>query len=161
MAKTLRLTGLLGITLLFGALGNSGFSLAEELPVTMVHREVVKFPPQLREQFLANMRDHLLAVSQIQAALGDGQFSKAAEIAQTRLGIEAASSSACKPGMEHMNPFSQFMPEEMRKAGRKMHNAADQFARNMQAADYRAAWSALSNVTQACVGCHASYQIER
>lgn len=160
MARTLGVASLpLIILLLIGTWGNSGFALAEELPVA--HRVVVKFPPPLREQFLANMRDHLLAISQIQVALGEGQFSKAAEIAQTRLGIEAASSSACKPGMKHMSPFTQFMPEEMLEAGRKMHNAADQFARNMQAADSRAAWSALSNVTQACVGCHASYQVER
>ncbi len=37
-------------------------------------REVVKFPPQMREHILSNMRDHLLALSEIQDHLGQGHF---------------------------------------------------------------------------------------
>jgi hypothetical protein len=122
-------------------------------------RVLVKFPPKMQKHFLAGMRDHLAAVSQIQTALAEGKFDKAGQIASMRLGMSAPSSAACKPGMEHMNQMAKLMPDDMRKAGRRMHDAADQFAVDVKSADYRTAISSLSKVTQACVMCHAEYRV--
>jgi len=123
-------------------------------------RILVKFPPKLQQHFLTNMRDHLAAVSQIQTALAEGQFDKAGRIASMRLGMSAPSSAACKPGMEHTNQMAKLMPADMRKAGRRMHDAADRFAAEMKSTgDYRAAISSLSKITQACVMCHAEYRV--
>lgn len=44
-------------------------------------RVTVEFPPAMKEHTLANMRDHLLAIAQIQEAMADGQYDKAAQIA--------------------------------------------------------------------------------
>lgn len=52
-------------------------------------RTLVRFPAQMQEHFLATMRDHLAAVSQIQTALAEGQFDKAGRIASTRLGMNS------------------------------------------------------------------------
>ena len=52
---------------------NAGSSLLD--PRTLVH-----FPEQLRIHTMANMRDHLLALQEIQEALSREQFEKAGEI---------------------------------------------------------------------------------
>ena len=123
-------------------------------------RTLVRFPPELQQHFLANMRDHLAAVAQIQTALAEGQFDEAGRIAGARLGMDSPSAAACKPGMEHMSQMAKLMPAGMRKAGRRMHDAADRFAAEMKSAgNYRAAISSLSKITQACVMCHAEYRV--
>ncbi len=52
---------------------------------TMDTRELVKFPPQMIEHTLANMRDHLLALQEINDALAQGLNDKAAKVAEERL----------------------------------------------------------------------------
>lgn len=154
-----------------------GTALAGMPPIQEDSRTEVKFPPMMRENFLGNMRDHLAAISEIQAALGQGNFKLAADIAKSRLGMDAPSSMACKPvmnlvdGMAHMNGMSpmnemtpenemtKYMPEGMRTAGRAMHRAADQFAADAGAGDYRAVIASLAKVTQACASCHAHYRV--
>lgn len=134
--------------------------------------ETIDLPPAIRTQFFANMRDHLLAIHEIQAALGAGQFEHAADIASSRLGLKAASSAACrmkKPGM--MQPrddadnsaLSKFMPKPMHKIGYKMHTAADNFAAvaRSSSGDYRKAIGALSQVTEQCTACHANFRVSR
>ncbi len=136
--------------------------------------ETINLPPAIRFQFFANMRDHLLAVSEIQAALGEGKFEQAADIASSRLGLNASSSAACrmqKPGMSHPlshkdnSSLAKFMPPEMHEIGFKMHSAADKFALDARNAaanrDYPAALSSLANITRQCVACHAHFRIAR
>lgn len=132
---------------------------AEISPMQKGQRTEVKFPPTVREHFLRNMRDHLAAISEIQAALGQGDFKLAGDTAKGRLGMGAASSMACNPAKAHMSGMTQFMPEGMRKAGRAMHHAADQFAVDAAAGDYRRAIASLSKVTHACAACHAQYRV--
>ncbi len=135
---------------------------ASPLPELKPERHAVKLPRDLRESFLENMRDHLSAVSEIQAALAEKNFDKAAEIAKNRLGLDAPSSAACRPGME-MADLAKFMPENIRAVGFKMHSAADQFAVDAKNAgtdsDYRAVIDSLSKVTRQCVSCHTQYRL--
>lgn len=147
--------------LLAGLLLCAGAVQADTPPMQAPERTEVKFPPAVRDHFLENMRDHLAAVSQIQAALGEGNFALAATTAKERLGMDAPSSMACKPGMAHMSGMAEFMPDGMREAGRAMHRAADQFAADARGADYRTAIASLSRITQACVACHAKYRVAR
>lgn len=70
----------------------------------------VEYPPAMKEHTLASMRDHLLAISQIQEAMGNEQYNKAAEIAETRLG-----QTALKDHHAHEN--AKFMPKGMQKIG--------------------------------------------
>ncbi len=138
-------------------------------------RTGITLPPEIREQFLMNMRDHLSAISEIQAALAEGRFYQAADIAENRIGLGAPSSEACRmsdmamhheesPGPRTDNSaLSKFMPEAMHKIGFRMHSAADQFAldaRNAaKARDYRMAIASLSRVTTQCVACHAGFRL--
>ncbi len=136
-------------------------------------RQTVHFPPEMRQHILANMRDHLQALSEILSAMSSTNYAKAAQIANTRLGIDSPSAEGCegddlagaprmqKPGnMDHQ--MSQFMPEGMRTIGLEMHQSARSFA--VQAAtasktgNAKPALAALSRVTQQCTACHAAYK---
>lgn len=118
-------------------------------------RELVNLPAPMRQHMLANMREHLLTVSEIQRALGAGEFQRAADLAEKRLGL----SSLAAHGAAHMAPF---MPKPMQDIGTQMHKAASQFSILAQEAgadgNVGRAVGALSKVTEQCVACHAAYR---
>lgn len=115
-------------------------------------REYVEMPPMMREHMLGNMRDHLLTINTIINAGSQGEWDKAADLAEQRLGL----SSLDDHGAKHMG---KVMPKGMREAGQRMHHAATAFALKAQEGDADAAWQALGKVTGACVACHAGYRI--
>ena len=107
------------------------------------------------QHMLSNMRDHLLAITEIQRALGAKDFQRAGEIAEKRLGLTSLGTH----GAAHMAPF---MPKAMQDIGTQMHRAASQFALVAQDAgadgNVTKAIGALSKVTEQCVACHATYR---
>lgn len=119
-------------------------------------RQSVELPELMREHMLANMRDHLRAIEEIQRELSRGSFDVAASIAETRLGMSSLGSH----GAEHMAPF---MPEDMRALGTEMHRAASRFATLAQEIevtdDLPAALEALSDLTARCNACHAGFRV--
>jgi hypothetical protein len=120
-------------------------------------REFVRFPPELVEHTIANMRDHLVALEQINQALARGEPDKAAKVAEERLGM----TSLRLHGAEEV---AKYMPQGMQEAGTAMHKAASRFAIEAQNVDVtgelRPALGALGEVMSACVGCHASYRLK-
>ena len=120
-------------------------------------REFVRFPDALRQRTLANMRDHLLALQQIQEALVRGQEDAAARIAEQRLGMSSL-------GLHEAHEVAKYMPEGMQAAGTEMHRSASRFAIEAQntgvTGDLKPALEALSKVTAACVSCHAAYRLQ-
>lgn len=138
------------------------------------NRQLVDFPPQMREHNLANMRNHLQALSDILAAMSARRYAEAGRIAETRLGMDSPAAAGCKdntspdgaqmsmaPSMEHQ--MAMAMPEAMRKLGLDMHMAASTFAVEARKAgktgDAQPALAALSRVTQRCTACHANYKV--
>ncbi len=119
-------------------------------------RQLVDFPEPMRIHTIANMRDHLLALQEIDVALSKNDFDRAAKIAEQRLGM----SSLELHGAAHIAPF---MPEGMQDIGTRMHRAASRFAVEAQNAsasnDVRPALAALGGVMQQCVACHATYRL--
>jgi hypothetical protein len=120
-------------------------------------RQAVPMPPQLKTHMLANMRDHLAAMGEIQAALAGGKFDEAADIAESRIGM----SSLEGHGASHVAPY---MPKPMQEIGSAMHRSASRFARTAQEAQLEGgvprALRALSDLTQQCVACHAAYRLQ-
>ncbi len=120
-------------------------------------RQPVEPPAMMRAHMLANMRDHLAALAEIQAALGAGQYEQAADVAEQRMGM----SSLERHGASHMAPY---MPKAMQDIGTNMHRAASRFARVAQEAgvakEPARAIAALAEVTQQCVACHASFKLK-
>jgi len=119
-------------------------------------RQPVPMPPAMHVHMLANMRDHLVAMGEIQAALAAGKYDHAADIAETRIGL----SSLEAHNASHMAPY---MPKPMQELGMTMHRAASRFARIAQetAVDNNLprALGALADLTQKCAACHASYRV--
>ena len=120
-------------------------------------REFVRFPNSLREHTLANMRDHLLALQEIQEAIGRGQEDVASRVAEQRLGMSSL-------GLHGAQEAAKHMPQGMKDAGTEMHHSASRFAVAAQNAgvtgDLKPAIEALAKVTAACVACHASYRLQ-
>ena len=118
-------------------------------------RQLVELPEMMRQHMLGNMRDHLQAIAEIQQQLSLGNFDKAGEIAEKRLGM----TSMAAHGASHMAPF---MPQQMQEIGTQMHHEASRFAIIAQESavdgDAKRALAGLSLVTQQCVACHASYR---
>lgn len=119
-------------------------------------RQPVDMPDRMKVHMRANMRDHLLAVTEIQPALAAGRYDQAADIAEQRLGMTSLEAH----GARHM---AGMMPEGMRAAGTAMHHAASRFTRAAQEAavtnDLPRALAGLAEVTQQCAACHAGYRL--
>jgi hypothetical protein len=121
-------------------------------------RQAVRFPPMLREHTLANMRDHLATLQQLQAALAKNDYETASRVAEERLGL----GSLPLHGAHDVAPH---MPQPMQEMGTAMHRAASRFAveaTNASATgDVKPALAALSDITAKCVACHAAYRLEK
>jgi len=115
-------------------------------------RTKVDLPAMMKTHMLGNMRDHLLALHDIQVALAKGQLDKAGDIAETRIGMSSMDSHDAS----HMAPF---MPKGMQNIGTEMHHAASRFAMTASEGDLPRSLDALSKVTEQCVACHMSYRV--
>jgi len=129
------------------------------LPVAQAadSRQQVELPAPMREHMLANMRDHLTALTEIQLALAAGKYEQAADVAESRIGM----GSLERHGASHMAPY---MPKAMQDIGTNMHRAASRFSRvALEAAlakEPTRAIGALAEVMQQCVACHAGFRIK-
>jgi hypothetical protein len=112
-------------------------------------RKKIRLPETMRAHMLANMRDHLTALHEIQVVLAAGKLDQAADVAEARLGM----SSLALHGGAHMAPY---MPQAMQDIGTEMHRAASRFAHE---GDLKKALADLGDVTQQCVACHAGYRV--
>lgn len=119
-------------------------------------RQLVTMPAPMVRHMLGNMREHLQALGDIQRFLAKREFQKAAETAETRIGL----SSLAAHGAAHMAPF---MPQAMQDIGTQMHRAASRFALVAQEAgaddNMARALEALSAVTAQCVACHSAFRV--
>ncbi len=115
-------------------------------------RQLVELPSMMQQHMMGNMRDHLTAINEILHHMAADRLEQAAQVAESRLGM----SSLELHGASHM---AGFMPQEMRQAGTAMHRAASRFALKAQEGEALPAYRALSDVTAACVSCHAGYRI--
>jgi len=120
-------------------------------------RQLVSFPDAMRAHTLASMRDHLLALAQIQEALANQAFDQAAELAEQRLGMSSLQAHGA-------HESSRFMPQDMQDIGSSMHRSASRFAIEAQNAavtgDLAPVLAALAGTTRACVACHAGYRLQ-
>jgi hypothetical protein len=109
----------------------------------------------MQQHMLANMRDHLTVLAEVQKALSEGAFEQAGDMVEKRLGISSLKSH----GASHM---AAYMPKPMQEIGTQMHKAASQFALIAQESavdgDLKRPLQGLSKITQQCMACHAAYR---
>ena len=142
-------------------------------------RQLLNYPPDVRVHALANMRRHLQALAEIMDAFANAKYIEAAEIADTRLGMDSSGAAGCRPDTLKMDmktmPMSEFdhlnhqmallMPEKMRELGQNMHRSANEFAVKARDAgkdskNVTAAAVALAKIAQQCAVCHESYRMQ-
>jgi hypothetical protein len=120
-------------------------------------RQAVAFPAPMKEHTLTNMRDHLVALAEIQEALANGAFDRAARTAEQRLGMSSL-------GAHGAHEVARVMPQGMQDIGSLMHRNASRFAVEAQSSsatgDLKPALAALARVTQTCTACHSAYRLE-
>ena len=120
-------------------------------------RIAVDFPEPLRSHTLANMRDHLLALQEIQQALAEGAYDRASDVAEKRLGMTSLRAHGA-------HDVAKFMPDGMQATGTAMHRAASRFAVEATNAgatgNAKPALAALAGVMSQCVACHANYRMK-
>jgi cytochrome c556 len=133
-------------------LASSLILLAQTCDADEDTRIKVDLPAMMKTHMLHSMRDHLLAVHEIQTALAKGEFDKASDIAENRIGMSSLESH----NAAHMAPF---MPEGMQNIGTEMHHAASRFAMTASEGDLSRSLAALSKVTAQCVACHMTYRV--
>jgi hypothetical protein len=119
-------------------------------------RHLVTMPDMMQEDMRANMRDHLLAISEIQSGRATSHYDQAGGTAEQRLGMTSLEAD----GSRHM---AGMMAEGMQTIGTALHHAASRFAITAQevsvSGDLHRALSALAEVTQQCVACHAGLRL--
>lgn len=113
-------------------------------------RMAIEFPEKIKQAMMERMRRNLSDVHEIQKALAESDFDRAAHVAEFSLGL-----SSLGPHNARQAPF---MPEPMQHMGMEMHRASSRVARAAQEADTTKALQGLSEVTGLCVGCHALYR---
>ena len=115
-------------------------------------RQLVEFPEMMRE----NMRDYLLALTEIQQHLALEEYEKADTVAENRLGT----SSLEGHGASNM---ARFMPTGMQQIGTQMHKVASRFAIIVQEGGLEGSTpkiaEGLAGVMQRCVDCQSSYRV--
>jgi hypothetical protein len=119
-------------------------------------RVPVVFPAELRQHTLTSMRDHLLALQEVQEALARGSFDRAADVAERRLGMSSLPAHGS-------HEVAKYMPKGMQDIGSAMHRSASRFSVAALDAgatdDLGPVLSALAEVTANCVACHAAYRL--
>lgn len=121
-------------------------------------RELVRYPRPVYESTLANMREHLRGIHNVQRLVGEGKYAEAAEAAERGMGM-GHNHGAEGNGAEH-----QFMPPGMMALGSGMHGAASDLATALRDAevtdDLKAVFAAMGKVTANCVACHDAYRLQ-
>ena len=121
-------------------------------------RELVLYPRPVYESTLANMREHLRGIHNVQKLVGEGRYSEAADAADRGMGM------GHNHGAEGNAAEHQFMPQGMMALGSNMHRSAAELATTLRdtevTEDLQAVFAALGKVTANCVACHDAYRLQ-
>jgi len=112
-------------------------------------RAPVPLLPMMANHQKQNMRDHLVAVQEIVAALGSDDYA-AVERAASRIGTSDQMTQSCS----HMGAAAPGFTEQ----ALAFHQTADRIAQAARDGDRARVASELATTLQACTGCHATWK---
>lgn len=147
-------------------------------------RTMVEMPDKMQQRFLSKMREHLITLDSIVAALAENNMQKAADIADNQLGMwhgkrrgkgpDIAQHHECAEGektgghhghqheghdQQHGKGFGKMMPPAMRAMGQQLHQAASHFSTVTREGNQQKSLQALQKITSACIACHQIYRV--
>jgi cytochrome c556 len=114
-------------------------------------RQPLKILPMMAQHQKQNMREHLVAVQEIVAALSVNDFSGVEQAAQP-LGYSPKMAAMCDNLGAATPGFSE--------RGKAFHHTADGIAEAARKQDQAAVMVALSKTLETCTACHAMYRQE-
>lgn len=116
-------------------------------------RTQLDLPPDVRVQFLEEMRNHMAALDGVVQLLAAGQPKEAGALARKEM------------AMGHGRGFGRYMPIEFREFGLAYHRSAEEFARlteTLPAKPSAEQWvelmGSLGAITAKCAGCHGAFR---
>jgi hypothetical protein len=124
---------------------------AESLKTDM--RKFVEMPEQARQVLREDMLDQFAVLNEIIEYLARNNYTAAAEVAENGMG-----QSLRRRNQEREFGPGRYMPEEMRRMGWELHEAASNFALVAKRQHPQATYGALQKITEACIACHYSYR---
>jgi hypothetical protein len=116
-------------------------------------RKFVEMPEQARQMLREDMLDQFAVLNEIIEFLALGKYTAAAEIAENGMG-----QSLRRRNQQREFGPARYMPEEMRRMGWELHQAASDFSLVARRGNSQAAFGALQKITEACIACHYSYR---
>ena len=119
-------------------------------------RQLATLPPPAQETLRQEMLANLVALNEILGLVAADKIKEAGIVAEQQLGLSAQGKNRDKPFEARPGPH---MPAAMHALGIEGHRAASEFAKAAQTGDRNRAMALLPNLTNACVGCHASWRI--
>ena len=124
---------------------------AETLKTDM--RKFVEMPEQARQMLREDMLDQFAVLNEIIEFLALNNYTAAADVAENGMG-----QSLRRRNQEREFGPGRYMPEEMRRMGWSLHEAASNFALVAKRQHPQATYGALQKITEACIACHYSYR---
>jgi hypothetical protein len=124
---------------------------AESLKTDM--RKFVEMPEQARQVLREDMLDQFAVLNEIIEYLARNNYTAAADVAENGMG-----QSLRRRNQEREFGPGRYMPEEMRRMGWDLHEAASNFALVAKRQHPQATYGALQKITEACIACHYSYR---
>ncbi len=124
---------------------------AESLKTDM--RRFVEMPEQARQVLREDMLDQFAVLNEIIEYLALNNYTAAADVAENGMG-----QSLRRRNQDREFGPGRYMPEEMRRMGWDLHEAASNFALVAKRQHPQATYGALQKITEACIACHYSYR---
>ena len=116
-------------------------------------RKFVEMPEQARQVLREDMLDQFAVLNEIIEYLALNDLSGAADVAENGMG-----QSLLRKHQDRDFGPGRYMPEEMRRMGWNLHEAASNFSLIAKRGNLQAAYGGLQKITEACIACHYSYR---
>jgi len=116
-------------------------------------RKFVEMPEQARQVLREDMLDQFAVLNEIIEYLALNNYTAAADVAENGMG-----QSLRRRNQEREFGPARYMPEEMRRMGWNLHEAASNFSLVAKRQHPQATLGALQKITEACIACHYSYR---
>jgi cytochrome c553 len=116
-------------------------------------RKFVEMPDEARTVLREDMLDQFAVLNEIIEYLALNDLPAAAEVAENGMG-----QSLLRKHQDRDFGPGRYMPEEMRRMGWNLHEAASNFSLVAKRGNLQAAYGGLQKITEACIACHYSYR---
>lgn len=97
---------------------------------------------------LSNMREHLIALSEIVQLMNTAKYDEASKVASEKLGLTLEKNTMC----------GSFKNQSFEEMGVRFHKSADDLAQTLKTKDSKKSMVALEKVMNGCVLCHSTFK---